>query len=162
MRVDACLVSFDAHHDELRIERGIFQHQFCDLVQVRPKSAYAKSLLAQGRNRTADSSRRAMVISVSATNPALVGAPVSRQKRTLQTTTNMINLNENVARRILVNIPPLITVWAQLRVSFDDNEIHGETGTRLGRDGLSPQIRGLKTRPASCSPFPLLSYPIVR
>jgi hypothetical protein len=62
----------------------------------------------------------------------------------------------------LTVIPPLITVWAQLQVPSDDNEINGETGTRLGRDGPSPQIRGLKTRPGSCSPFPSLSHPIVR
>ena len=40
-----------------------------------------------------------------------------------------------------IDILPLITVWAQLRVPSDDNEIIGETGTRWAAMDFRPHTR---------------------
>jgi len=81
-----------------------------------------------------------------------------------------------LAERWSVRSPALLQYWIavsaqsslgkvtrqNLRLIFGDfNELAFE-GLCDASDGLAPQIRGLKTRPASCPPFPSLSHPIVR
>jgi hypothetical protein len=49
------------------------------------------------------------------------------------------NLSKNAVKSTkAINILPLITVWAQLRVQSDDNEIIGETGTRWAAMDFRP------------------------
>jgi hypothetical protein len=61
----------------------------------------------------------------------------------IKTQRTQSNADENPVKSTkLIDILPLITVWVQLQLSSEDNEINDGTETRLDRDGHSSPNTG--------------------